>query len=73
MNETSSSPRSSAARHTTIAPSTSLFFLAAALSLLGSVALFFSGDHTRGIFVGLWVPSILSAGNLLLGNNHDRH
>jgi len=45
--------------------STKLFFAAAGLSLLGSVALFFSGDHERGIFVGLWVPSILMAGTLV--------
>jgi hypothetical protein len=32
-----------------------------------SVYLFFSGDHERGIFVGIWVPSILAAGALLLG------
>jgi hypothetical protein len=49
-----------------------LFLLAAGLSFLMSVYLFFSGDHERGIFVGIWVPSILSAGALLLGrNDHD--
>jgi hypothetical protein len=47
-----------------------LFFLAAGLSFLMSVYLFFTGDHERGIFVGLWVPSILSAGALLVGRNH---
>ncbi len=47
----------------------SLFFLAAGLSLVVSVSLFFSGDQERGIFVGIWVPSILSAGSLLLGGN----
>jgi hypothetical protein len=31
-----------------------------------SVFLFFNGDQQRGIFVGIWVPSILSAGILLL-------
>ena len=41
-------------------------FLAAGLSLAASVYLFASGDHLRGIFVGLWVPSILAAGNLLV-------
>jgi hypothetical protein len=46
-----------------------LFFLAAGLSFLLSVWLYFGGDHERGIFVGLWVPSILSAGALLLGRN----
>ena len=43
-----------------------LFLLAAGLSFLMSVYLFFSGDQERGIFVGIWVPSILSAGGLLL-------
>jgi hypothetical protein len=49
-----------------------LFLLAATVSFLLSVGLFFSGDHERGIFVGIWVPSILSAGALLLGKE-DRH
>jgi len=50
-----------------------LFLLAATLSFLMSVYLFFGGDHERGIFVGIWVPSILSAGSLLLAkeNHHD--
>ena len=52
-----------------IAPLTAsklFFFAAAGISFLLSIALFFSGDRERGIFVGLWVPSILSAGGLLL-------
>jgi hypothetical protein len=47
----------------------SLFMLAAGLSFLMSVYLFFTGNQEQGIFVGLWVPSILSAGALLLGGN----
>lgn len=50
------------------------FFLAAAgISFVLSVGLFFSGDRERGIYVGLWVPSILSCGALLLANrrNHE--
>ena len=43
-----------------------LFVVAAALSLVASVALFFSGNENEGIFVGLWVPSILSLGALLV-------
>ncbi len=39
---------------------------AAFLSFCLSIFLFFSGEREQGIFVGLWVPSILSAGNLLL-------
>jgi len=47
-----------------------IFFLVAAFfSFLLSVALFFTGDRERGIFVGIWVPSILSAGNLILGRS----
>lgn len=46
-----------------------MFLLAAGLSFLMSVYLFFSGDHERGIFVGIWVPSILSAGALLMGRD----
>jgi hypothetical protein len=44
-----------------------LIFAAAGLSFLASVALFFTGSREQGIFVGLWVPSILSAGALLAG------
>jgi hypothetical protein len=43
-----------------------LFLVAAGLSFLMSVYLFFTGGREQGIYVGLWVPSILSAGALLL-------
>lgn len=48
------------------------FFLTAAfLSFVLSVTLWFAGDRERGLFVGIWVPSICSAGALLMaGNNH---
>ena len=48
-----------------------LFMVAAGLSFLLSVYLFFGGNQEQGIFVGIWVPSILSAGALLLGGNGD--
>ena len=49
-----------------------LFILAAGLSFLMSVSLFFTGSQEQGIYVGIWVPSILSAGALLLeGNGHE--
>ena len=48
-----------------------LFLLAAGISFFISVSLFFTGDHQRGIFVGIWVPSILSAGTLLLGRENN--
>ncbi|MDQ6815848.1 MAG: hypothetical protein M3018_00365 [Actinomycetota bacterium] len=43
-----------------------LILLAALVSFLLSVLLWFGGDRQQGIFVGLWVPSILSLGGLLL-------
>lgn len=39
-----------------------LFLAAAFLSFALSVVLYFSGEETDGIFVGLWVPSILALG-----------
>ena len=40
---------------------TDLYFLRAAfISLVGSVSLWFLYDHDYGVFVGLWVPSILA-------------
>ena len=54
-----------------IATSKALFFAAAGISFALSVWLWFSGDRERGLFVGLWVPSILSAGALLLTGGRD--
>jgi len=52
--------------------SKALFFLAAGISLVASVGFYFTGDPQRGIFVGIWVPSILSAGTLLMaGHSHE--
>ncbi len=56
--------------------------LRAALAILGaaftsfllSVTLWFTGSHEQGLFVGLWVPSILSfgaVGLLMIGNRHE--
>jgi hypothetical protein len=42
------------------------FFVAAGLSLMLSIFLYFSGDKMGGIFVGIWVPSILAAGSMVL-------
>ncbi len=48
------------------------YFLAAAgLSFVMSVYLFFTGSQEQGIFVGIWVPSILSAGALLTGGERS--
>jgi hypothetical protein len=39
-----------------------LFIAAAAISFLLSIALWFTDNREEGVFVGLWVPSILAAG-----------
>jgi hypothetical protein len=39
-----------------------LLFVAALLALIFSESLYFLGDKIDGIFVGLWVPSILAFG-----------
>ena len=43
-----------------------LILVAAFLSFVISVGLYFLDDKTNGIFVGLWVPSILALGALIL-------
>jgi hypothetical protein len=52
---------------TKIQMSTLGFVIAAGASFLFSVYLWFSGNRQEGLFVGLWVPSILSFGTLILG------
>jgi len=39
-----------------------LILTAAVLSFLLSIALWFTDNRDEGVFVGLWVPSILAAG-----------
>jgi hypothetical protein len=43
-----------------------LIFAASGSSFLLSVGLWFLADREQGLFVGLWVPSILSFGAVLL-------
>ncbi len=59
--------------HSRLRASKALFILAAGLSFLFSVYLWFLFDREQGMFVGLWVPSILSLGALLLaGTGRER-
>jgi hypothetical protein len=44
-----------------------LILLGAFVSFILSVSLWFSGNHEEGIFVGLWVPSILALGGITQG------
>ena len=41
-----------------------LFLVAALASFLLSIALWFTDNRDEGLFVGLWVPSILAAGGV---------
>jgi hypothetical protein len=43
-----------------------LLFAAAGLSFILSIWLWFRVDREQGLFVGLWVPSILSFGGVIL-------
>lgn len=49
-----------------------LFCVAAGISFLLSVLLWFSGSKEQGLFVGIWVPSILSLGALMLAGRAPR-
>ncbi len=44
-----------------------LILLGAFVSFVLSVSLWFTGHHDQGIFVGLWVPSILALGGMSHG------
>jgi hypothetical protein len=50
----------------TIAKGKTLICLAAGISFLLSVYLWFGGHKDQGLFVGIWVPSILALGALIL-------
>lgn len=41
-------------------------FFSAFASMMLSIYIYHSGDTQNGIFVGIWVPSILSAGALMM-------
>ena len=49
-----------------------LVLLAAFLSFLLSVTLWFTGSTDEGLFVGIWVPTILSLGTFVLPREESR-
>ena len=49
-----------------------LLLVAAAVSFVLSVSLWFAGNELQGIFVGLWVPSILALGSIVLPRGERR-
>jgi hypothetical protein len=50
-----------------------LLFIAAFLSLIFSEVLYFNGEATAAIFIGLWVPSILAFGIYLKLLNNSKN
>jgi hypothetical protein len=44
-----------------------LIAFAAVASFVLSISLWFGGNEDEGLFVGLWVPSILAAGGFWVG------
>jgi hypothetical protein len=49
-----------------------LLLLVAGISFVLSVSLWFAGNQLQGIFVGLWVPSILALGSIILPRDGRR-
>lgn len=50
-----------------------LLFVSAILSLVFSEILYFQGDKPGGIFIGIWVPSILAFGIYLKLINNSKN
>jgi hypothetical protein len=49
-----------------------LFLIAAGMSFVLSVSLWFGVDKQQGLYVGLWVPSILAFGALMMAGRGQR-
>lgn len=54
-------------------PTDILMLLSAFLSLIFSEILWFKGDKQAGIFIGIWVPSIMGFAIYLKLINKDEH
>jgi hypothetical protein len=50
-----------------------LLFVSALLSLIFSEVLYFQGEKQDGIFIGIWVPSILAFGIYLKLINNSKN
>lgn len=49
-----------------------LILLAAGISFVLSVSLWFAGNENQGLFVGIWVPSIISLGAFLMPRGAEK-
>ena len=65
MPNISNSPVEAAAVEPVVAPWARPFLTAAGVSFVASVGSWFLVDREVGLFIGLWVPSILGLGALL--------
>ena len=50
-----------------------MFLVAAVASFMLSIALWFTDNQDEGVFVGLWVPSILAAGGFRVVARRSTH
>lgn len=64
MGSPATGARAGGRAHLTVARG--LILLAAFISFVLSVSLWFSGREDEGLFVGIWVPTIISLGAFLL-------
>jgi hypothetical protein len=72
MNDTSIERRDGRWSRLTAFQRTKLAFLFAGfISFLFSVTLWFFVDKEQGLFVGLWAPSVLALGALVLAGERD--
>lgn len=60
-------PRSTQRRRAAV-----VILISAFASFLLSVTLWFTGNREQGLYVGLWVPSILSFGSVALLSRRDQ-
>ncbi len=60
-------------RRLTTLRAAAIILIAAFASFILSVTLWFTGNELQGIYVGIWVPSILSFGAVALQMRGTRH
>jgi len=70
MTQSASPAAPRAGRLTALTRAKLLYATAGMLSLVASVALWFSGAREQGVFVGLWVPTIFAAGAMFTNGGH---
>lgn len=72
LDESAPAARSFSSPQNRVATARKLVLTAAFMSFLFSVSLWFAGNEDEGLFVGIWVPSILSLGGFLIPREATR-